>query len=126
MIYIRNGKMDSKDDYNFMVMYKNEEVAFVHVSADHKEVSIKKIMPDGMKQVFNGSKLDLERVYSFLKERCFEDGYTDLENVLEKVGMTSNNPWEWNRKTHGVTWEDYFWVKFEGENIVWEDVKWRD
>lgn len=118
--------MDSKDDYNFMVMYKNEEVAFVHVSADHKEVSIKKIMPDGMKQVFNGSKLDLERVYSFLKERCFEDGYTDLENVLAKVGMTSNNPWEWNRKTHGVTWEDYFWVKFEGENIVWEDVKWRD
>lgn len=119
-------KMGSKDDYNFMVMYKNEDVAFVHVSADHKEVSIKKIMPDGMKQVFNGNKLDLERVYSFLKDRCFEDGYTDLENVLAKVGMISNNPWEWNRKTHGVTWEDYFWVKFEGEDIVWEDVKWRD
>lgn len=118
--------MGFENDYNFMVMYKNEEVAFVHVSADHKEVSVKKYIPDGIKQPFSGSKLDLERVYTFLKDRWFEDEYADLKNVLARVGMKSNNPWEWNRKTHGVTWEDYFWVKFEGEDITWEDVKWRD
>lgn len=118
--------MGTNNDYDFTVMYRNEEVAFVHVSADHKDVSIIKLIPDGMKQPFNGNKLDLERVYAFLKERCFEDGYSDLKRVLEVYDMESNNPWEWNRKTHGVTWEDYFWVKFKGENIAWEDVKWRD
>lgn len=118
--------LNRKEDYNFTVMYKNERVAYVCVSADHKEVKIEKLVPDGIKQPFGGTKLDLERVYSFLKDRCFEDGYADLENVLRKFDMESNNPWEWNRKTHGVTWEDYFWVKFDGEDITWEDVKWRD
>ena len=113
-------------DYNFTVMHKNEEVAQVRVSSDHKNVSIEKLVPDGMKQPFGGNKLDIERVYNFLKERCYEDGYADLKNVLAKFDMESNNPWEWNRKTHGVTWEDYFWVKFEDEELVWEDVKWRN
>ncbi len=116
----------SREDYNFTVMFKNEEVTRVYVSADHKNVVIEKLHPDGIKQPFSGNKLDLERVYDFLKDRCFEDGYHDLDRVLEIVGIESNNPWEWNRKTHGVTWEDYFWVKFEDEDIVWEDVKWRD
>ena len=115
-----------KMDYNFTVMYKNEEAAYVHVSADHKKVNIKKNLPDGIKQPFSGTKLDLERVYNFLKDRCFEDAYADLKNILAKFDMESNNPWEWCRKTHGVTWDDYFWLKFEGEDIVWEDVKWRD
>jgi len=39
--------------------------------------------------------------------------------------MKSNDPWEWNRKTHGVTWEDFFWIKFDGESISWEDVRWK-
>ena len=116
----------NKRDYDFTVLYKNEEVTKVHVSADHKEVSINKLIPDGIKQPFNGNKLDLERVYDFLKDRCFEDGCSNLECILKNVGLNSNNPWEWNRKTHGVTWEDYFWIKFDGENITWEDVKWRD
>lgn len=118
--------MYNKTDYNFTVMYKNEEVTFIHVSSDHKEVSVKKFVPDGIKQPFSGNKLDLERVYNFLKDRCFEDGYAELKHILEKFDMESNNPWEWNRKTHGVTWDDYFWIKFEDEDIVWEDVKWRD
>lgn len=113
-------------DYNFTVMHKNEESAYVHVSSDHKEVSVIKILPDGMKQPFSGNKLDLERVYNFLKDRCFEDGYADLEHVLEMCNMSFNDPWEWNRKTHGVSWEDYFWIKFDDEDITWEDVKWRD
>ena len=113
-------------DYIFTVMHKNEKVAHVCVSSDHKEVSITKYVSDGIKQPFSGNKLDLERVYYFLKDRCFEDGYAELQKVLEKFEMVSNDPWEWNRKTHGVTWDDYFWLKFDGEDIVWEDVKWRD
>ena len=75
--------MCNKIDYNFTVMYKNEEAAFVHISADHKEVSIKKYISDGIKQPFSGNKLDLERVYTFLKDRCFEDGYAVKYNGTE-------------------------------------------
>lgn len=111
--------------YNFTVFCENLPVARVFVSDDHKSVSIEKLVPDGMKQPFSGDKLDLERVYDFLKGRCYEDDFVGLEDVLREQNMISNNPWEWNQKTHGVTWEDFFWIKFDGEDIVWEDVRWK-
>lgn len=111
--------------YDFTVLHKDTPVANVYISDDHKHVTIDKLVPDGMTQPFNGDKLDLERVYSFLKDRCYEDSFAGLEEVLEIQDMTSNNPWEWNRKTHGVTWEDFFWIKFEDEELSWEDVRWK-
>lgn len=111
--------------YNFTVFHQYTPVARVYVSDDHKTVSIEKLIPDGMMQPFSGNKLDLERIYNFLKERCYEDTYVGLEDVLKKQNMSSNNPWEWNRKKHGITWEDFFWIKFEDEDISWEDIRWK-
>ena len=111
--------------YDFTVLNKNTPVASVYVSEDHKQVIIEKLVPDGIIQPFNGNKLDLERVYNFLKDRCYEDTFAGLDEVLEMQNMKSNNPWEWNRKTHGVTWEDFFWIKFDGEELCWEDVRWK-
>lgn len=62
----------------FTVMYKDEPVAFVRLSEDKKQVDIQKLVPDSLKQPFCGNKLDLERVYNFLKDRCYEDGRSDL------------------------------------------------
>jgi len=111
--------------YEFTVYHENTAVATVFVSDNHKEVFIKKLVPDSIIQPFCGDKLDLERVYSFLKARCYEDTYIGLDEVLKNYNMLSNNPWEWNRKTHGVTWEDFFWIKFDGEDLTWEDVRWK-
>lgn len=111
--------------YNFTVYHENIPVAKVSISNNHKRVFIEKLIPDGIMQPFSGNKLDLERVYNFLKSRCYEDNYAGLEDVLKKQEMSSNDPWEWNRKTHGVTWEDFFWMKFDDEEDVrWEDIKW--
>lgn len=112
-------------NYNFTVFHENVPVAHVCVSGNHKMVTIKKLVPDGIMQPFSGNKLDIERVYNFLKARCYEDNYVALEEVLRENNMTSNNPWEWNKKTHGVTWEDFFWIKFDGEDIQWEDIRWK-
>ena len=111
--------------YNFTVFHENTPVAHVSVSDDHKSVHIEKLVPDGMIQPFCGNKLNLERVYNFLKDRCYEDCFVGLDEVLKTQNMKSNNPWEWNRKTHGITWEDFFWIKFEGEDIEWEDIRWK-
>lgn len=92
--------------YNFTVFHENLAVARVLVSDDHKMVHIEKLIPDGIMQPFSGDKLNLERVYNFLKERCYEDGYVGLEDVLKRYHMSSNNPWEWNKKTHGKIFLD--------------------
>lgn len=107
----------------FTVMHKNTPVAEVTVSDNKKNVRIKKLMPDSLYQPFGGDKLDLERVYLFLKSRCYEDGRADLKQILAEAGMTENNPWKWVKITHGVMYDDFFWIRFENETITWEDVR---
>ena len=107
-------------------MHRNDPVAEVFVSDDHKQTKIIKLVPDSVIQPFGGDNLSLDRIYTFLKSRCYEDGRADLDEILRQANLSSNNHWEWNRITHGVTWEDQLWIKFEGEKICWEDVRWRE
>ena len=110
----------------FTVMHKDVPVTHIYVSDDHKIVKIDKLIQDGMLQPFSGNKLNIMRVYRFLKDRCYEDYRADLSSILKEAGMTENNPWEWVKRSHGVTWEDYFWIKFPGEKIKWKDVRIRE
>ena len=111
--------------YNFTVMYENTAVAIVKISNNHKQVKIQKLVPDSIIQPFSGSDCSIYRVYNFLKSRCYEDARVDLKEILSQTHLTNNNPWEWNKITHGVMWEDNFWIMFENENLKWEDVRWR-
>ncbi|MBD5474570.1 MAG: hypothetical protein HDR17_01070 [Lachnospiraceae bacterium] len=111
--------------YNFTVMHRNEPVAQVQISDDHMNVRIEKIIPDSLIQPFGGNDLSLNRVYCFLKSRCYEDDRADLQEILNQAELKENNPWQWNRITHGVTWEDDLWIKFDGEELEWENVRWR-
>ena len=57
-------------DYCFTVLYEDEEVAKVEITNKRKNVHIDKLVPDSIFQPFGGTKLDIERVYEFLKDRC--------------------------------------------------------
>lgn len=116
---------EKENMYNFTVMHKNTPVAQISVSDDHKNVKVDKLVPDSIIQPFGGNDLSLHRVYCFLKSRCYEDGRSDLKKILKQADLNSNDPWEWNKVTHGITWEDQIWIKFEGEDLHWEDVRWR-
>ena len=109
----------------FTVMYMDIPVADVEISEDKKEVSVKKLEPDSYKQPFCGTRTDIFRIYDFLESRCYEHGRADLPVILKAFGMEKNDPWEWIKKTHGVTYEDCFWIRFPGEKLKWEDVKLR-
>lgn len=111
--------------YNFTVMHMNMPVTKVNISDDRKVVSVEKLVPDSIIQPFGGNDLSINRVYEFLKSRCYEDNRADLKDILQQAELTSNDPWKWNKITHGVMWDDQIWIKFEGEELCWEDVRWR-
>lgn len=101
------------------------DIPVIDIEADRckRMVSYTKHLPDtDRKQVFRGD-INAERLYTFLKDRCYEDGRRDLPEILEAHGMTYNDPYIWCQKTHGVTYEDFLWVKVDDEKITWEEVK---
>lgn len=124
--------MKSANNYTeyetFTVMCENEEVAIITLSKDHKYCNIERLTMKFPQQPFqNVDNNTIEYVYMFLKTRCYDDNRVNLKEILEAHGMTWNNPWEWCRKTHGVNYDDYWWIRYPGEeDLRWEDVKVRD
>ena len=65
----------------------------------------------------------LNTILLFMKSRCYEDGRVDLKKILDSFHMSNNDPIEWCKKTHGVNYSDFYWIKFNNENITWDEVK---
>ena len=118
-----NISCEDKNYKVYHIMLMNILVADVYVDSNNRVIDIKKYVDDGPNQPFSGKNKSTERFFAFLEDRCYENGRKDLPKILASVGLKSNNPYEWVKITHGVTYEDFFWIKFDGEDINWEDVK---
>ena len=109
----------------YHVMFMDTPVADVLLRNDRKEIRFIKWLPDGPFQPFSGEKLDLERFYTFLKSRCYEDGRADLPSILRKAHFRNNNPYDWVRLTHGAVYDDFFWIRINDEECSYEEVRLR-
>lgn len=118
------GKIDSTkvESYiNFTILSMDTLIAGVSITEDGV-VTIQRYTDNPLKQVFPRKHTTIMEVYNFMKSRCYEDGRADLKQILAQAGMESNNPWEWCKLTHGVTFEDFYWIRYEGEDISWDDL----
>lgn len=107
----------------YHIMHKDTPVADVYLSDDRKEISIKKLIMDGIKQPFRANVFNKRIFYEFLENRCYENCRANLSEILAAHGLKNNNPYEWVKISHGVTYEDFWWIKFDGEDISWEEVR---
>ena len=57
-----------------------------------------------------------------LKLRCFDEERTDSHEKLKAMGLKEYRPLDIVRKTHGVSYNDFLWFRFPGENITAKDV----
>jgi len=107
----------------FSVMWKNELCADVEID-EKRNVHVTKYKDDKdvSKMPFGGPKTDIFRIADFLESRWYERGRSDFNELLEIVGC-EDDLYDIVKKTHGVMFEDFLWIKFEGEELTWEDVK---
>ena len=50
-------------------------------------------------------------------------GWRNINEILASLGLDHYDMLDILRKTHGVSYDDFTWIKFEGENISYKDVK---
>lgn len=110
----------------FSVMFKNEKVADVKLAGIH-DTQIQRYTAVFYKQPFSYTgKNDFLAVQDFLASRCYENSRADLHEILEAFGLECNDPWRWVQISHGVTYDDFWWIRFPGETLTWEEVKIRE
>ena len=64
----------------------------------------------------------LMAVVAALKERIICEERFD-EEIQKILGLKEYNLYKILRKTHGVDVDDFIWLKFDDEDITWDDVR---
>lgn len=108
------------NEYSFEVYWKDEITARVYVH--RSEAIISRFVEHPVKQLFAKKRMTRDQLNHVFELRCWDRGRPDLPELLTSIGLTEFNPQEIVRRTHGVTWNDFIWFRFPGENISCKDV----
>lgn len=58
-----------------------------------------------------------------LEGRCFPRNRANADDLLRRLELKHYHPLDIVRKTHGLMRNDYVWLRFEGEQLTYDDVK---
>lgn len=110
----------SNEDFSLEVYWKNERTA--RVWSEGPNVYVEAYIDSTVKRLFPNKTITREQAYECLKMRCWDPGRPDIRELLAVRGIKAYDPLEIVEKTHGVSWNDYLWIKFPGEDLKAEDV----
>ncbi|MCD8218547.1 MAG: hypothetical protein LUD01_11045 [Clostridiales bacterium] len=108
------------EDYSFEVFWKDEITARVHVQGSRVKVS--KFSDHPLKQLFASTSMTRHQLNHIFESRCWDKYRADIQDILKGLGLSEYNPREIVKKTHGVSYNDFIWFRFPGEQLTAKDV----
>ena len=108
------------ENYSFEVFWNDELTAFVQVEKDI--VKVKRYIKHPLRQLFAADTMSRYQLNCILELRCWDKGRPDSDEILKHLGLTAYIPYEIIKKTHGVSFNDFIWFRFPGEEITSKDV----
>ncbi|MCI9423469.1 hypothetical protein GN277_13425 [Lachnospiraceae bacterium WCA-9-b2] len=107
-------------DYSFEVFWK--DILTASVSVEGHQVKVVRHVEHPLRQLFASENMTRYQLNKILEMRCWDRGREDINEILAYLGLREYNPYEIVKKTHGVSWNDYIWFRFPGENLKSKDV----
>lgn len=104
-------------------MCEDEVYAHVEVNFDTEDVKCEEYCDELALQFMGKLPHTIESVATALELRCIPKERPDVDEVLGWMGINGYNPFEIVKVTHGYVPSDNLWIRFEGEDLKWEDVK---
>ena len=108
------------DRFSFEVFWKDTLSA--RVSVNKSRVHVSRYIDHPVRQLFWADNITRDQLNHVLKLRCIDENRPDINEKLKHWGLEFYNPLEIVKKTHGVSFNDYLWFRFPGENIISSDV----
>ena len=108
------------ENFSLEVWCKNILTAMLH--SEGKNLYVVSTENNPIKRLFPNMTLSRYQASEVLKMRCWDPGRPDIRELLAACGLTKYVPLDIVRKTHGVSYNDFLWIKFPGEDLRAEDV----
>lgn len=80
------------------------------------------LLPFGVNK--NPTMKDFEQ---FIRERCMPETRFEMKPLLKYLDIPAYDPWYIVKQNHGITPEDYGWIKYgEEDTTTYDEIKIRD
>ena len=109
-----------KEYYSVDLTKYDELVAKVNV--ENTTAFITRFILHPVKQIFWADNMNIVQLSDVLESRCWERNRDDIDIILKNLGLKSYDPLEIVKRTHGVSFNDFLWIQFEGENYSYKDM----
>lgn len=107
-------------------MCKDEVYAHIVVNRETGEVQCEEYQDCLELQFFAMRPHTIEYMLKRMEDRTIDRNRSDMRDFLDYLGLKEYNPYEYCRKSHGVSYQDFMWIKWKGETLTWNDVKVRE
>ena len=111
---------------DFEIFYKEAVIARVVVDRERQIVDVKQFTDHPVHKQFKQENITMQDIAKWLRNRCFPETRFNKEQLLQDLGLKTYSPLAIVKKTHGLQFEDYYWVRFQGEGVCYDDIKIRD
>ena len=108
------------EDITFDVYNKRDLLS--HVEVKNNEVSVINYTDSKLFTPFLIDNVNAGTVMTFFTNRWIEKTRPDFNERLSELGLDEYDPIEVVKLTHGLRFEDYTWIKFDGEDITYEEL----
>lgn len=114
------GKVEVYVGMKIEYMNKNKVCTVINIDDNTKEITFKNVTDKFYEYAFGKKeKIDIKDLYDLYEDRCIPRSRAKV--VYELWGIPYE-PYLIVKHTHGVLAHDCFWIRFEGEDIKWEDI----
>ena len=107
----------------FDYMLKDRVIAKVEITNGVVKVEHTKGVPKSLALWNARNDISLSDIYKQLSFMVFSRERVNRDELLEMLGIEEYDPKAIVEKTHGVIATNYYWIRFEGENLTCRDVR---
>ena len=111
---------------NITAMWENEKVADIVVDYTTNTVEVINYTDYWVKRPFGVvENPSIDEFEEMLESRCFPKERANCDQLLKDLGLRFYDPLAIVRKTKGIMSDDYMWLRFDGEEVEYNDIRLR-
>lgn len=116
----KNKSVNRWEGLEILFFWNDELVA--HVKVNDNKAKVQRFTFHPVKQIFYDDEMEVFKLSNILETRCWQRDCCNIDNYLKKLDIPYYDPLAIVKKTHGVSYHDFLWFRFNGENLTWKDV----
>lgn len=112
--------------YGFTIMHMDSPVLHISVGPDLKATSTVLGKPVlNVPPTLYPDQVSMRNIEKWLESRVPDKHREDIDHILERYGLPDFMPLQMCMKSHGRNMTDFVWVKFDGEELTFNDIRLR-